>query len=165
MLPLQVPAPSLHHCRLMTSFLFSLMTSLKPSYQALDLASCSLGQLLGILPHSQPQYSLIFSNIRWSTCNHCSFVFNMSACVNKPKSGSTNMSCTVDQHIAGCEYISRCLYHVCLFAPLSQQNQTMQTWNLKKRSCDQNSKIQVKWWECSVMAGVWSHHTWLIVTS
>ena len=109
MLPLQVPAPSLHHCRLMTSFLFSLMTSLKPSYQALDLASCNLGQLLGILPHSQPQYSLIFSNIRWSTCNHCSFVFNMSACVNKPKSGSTDMSCTVNQLVASM------LAGVCMF--------------------------------------------------
>ena len=45
----------------------------------------------------------------------------MFVCVNKPESGSGDISCSVDYRISGFEYSGKCLY-VCMFVLLSQQN-------------------------------------------
>jgi len=49
----------------------------------------------------------------------------LSVCVcvfNKPKSGSGDLSCSVDHHVIWLRVFGRCLYVSCMFVPLSQQN-------------------------------------------
>jgi len=49
-----------------------------------------------------------------SAISKSGIVFNVSlglcVCINKPKSGSRDMSRSVDHQLSGCKYIGRCLY-------------------------------------------------------